>query len=219
MTNTQIKDQIQFAGFNPVFFGYARVTYLFNIMCCVFVLCCVCLRSVSCVPNVASFCLSSFSVLCTQCCQVLFVFVQCLVYPMLPGCVCLRSVSCVPNVASFCLSSFSVLCTQCCQFLFVFVQCLVYPMLPGFVCLRSVSCVPYVASFSGLSILTALRFSPKRLFKAGKYQYSLINLFIFVFFLVFPILLVSLDCSLLIAPSVSLTFIDDILTLISNDIR
>jgi hypothetical protein len=188
VTNTQIKDQIQFAGFNPVFFGYARVTYLFNIMCCVFVLCCVCLRSVSCVPNVASFCLS-------------------------------RSVSCVPNFARFCLSSFSVLCTQCCQFLFVFVQCLVYPMLPGFVCLRSVSCVPYVASFSGLSILTALRFSPKRLFKAGKYQYSLINLLIFVFFLVFPILLVSLDCSLLIAPSVSLTFIDDILTLISNDIR
>jgi hypothetical protein len=194
----------------------------------------VCLRSVSCVPNVARFWLSSFSVLCTQCCQFLFVFVQCLVYPMLPvsvclrsvycvpnvaSFVCLRSVSCVPHVASFCLSSFSVLCTQCCQFLFVFVQCLVYPMLPGFVCLRSVSCVPYVASFSGLSILTALRFSPKRLFKAGKYQYSLINLFIFVFFLVFPILLVSLDCSLLIAPSVSLTFIDDILTLISNDIR
>ena len=143
MTNTQIKDQIQFAGFNPVFFGCARVTYLFNIMCCVL----------------------------------------------------------------------------CFGVVFVFVQCLVYPMLPGFVCLRSVSCVPNVASFSGLSILTALRFSPKRVFKAGKYQYSLINLLIFVFFLVCSILLVSLDCSLLIAPSISLTFIDDILTLISNDIR
>jgi hypothetical protein len=62
-----------------------------------------------CVPNVASFCLSSFSVLCTQCCQFLFVFVQCLVYPMLPGFVCLRSVSCVPNVASF--SGLSILTT------------------------------------------------------------------------------------------------------------
>ena len=107
-------------------------------MCCVLVLC-----------------LSSFSVLCTQCCQFLFVFVQCLVYPMLPVFVCLRSVSCVPNVSRFCLSSFSVLCTQCCQFLFVFVQCLVYPMLPVFVCLRSVSCVPNVARFclSSFSVL------------------------------------------------------------------
>jgi hypothetical protein len=65
---------------------------------------------------------------------VLFVFVLCLVFPMLPvsldcpfliapGFVCLPPVSCVPNVASFsglsildcplfCLSSSCVLCTQ-----------------------------------------------------------------------------------------------------------
>jgi hypothetical protein len=75
--------------------------------------------------------------LCTQCCQflwivfVLFVFLLCLVYPMLPvslDCfcfVCLPPVSCVPYVASFsgmflfCLSSSYVLCTQCCQFLWI----------------------------------------------------------------------------------------------------
>jgi ribosomal protein L33 len=78
----------------------------------------------SCVPNVASFsglfvfalclvypklqvfldCLSSPYVLCTQCCQFLWI-------------VFLRLMSCVPNVDSF-------------SGLFVFVLCLVYPMLP-----------------------------------------------------------------------------------------
>jgi hypothetical protein len=49
----------------------------------------------------------------------LFVFILCLVYPMLPVSQdCLHPVSCVPNVASFSgLSSSCVLCTQCCQFL------------------------------------------------------------------------------------------------------
>ena len=114
MTNTQIKDQIQFAGFNPVFFGYARVTYLFNIMCCVFVLCCVCLRSVSCVPNVARFCLSSFSVLCTLCCQFFWivhpnspsVFSQTFIQSrkisiLIDKFAYFRLLSCVPNIASF----------------------------------------------------------------------------------------------------------------------
>jgi len=36
----------------PVFFGEVRVAYLFNFLCCVF--CFVCLRPVSCMPNVAS---------------------------------------------------------------------------------------------------------------------------------------------------------------------
>ena len=104
--------------------------------------CFVCLRLVSCVPYVASFsglfllCLSSSFVLCMVVSNTyrvvvfaLFVFVLCLVYPMLPvslDCfcfVCLRLVSCVPYVASFsglfllCLSSSCVLCTLCCQFL------------------------------------------------------------------------------------------------------
>jgi hypothetical protein len=86
------------------------------------------------------FCLSSCCVLCTQCCQfvsldclflidlVLFVFILCLVYLMLPVCfsglsildwpcfVCLHPVSCVPNVASLFLwivhSVFSYVCLQ-----------------------------------------------------------------------------------------------------------
>ena len=121
-------------------------------------LCSVCLRLLSCVPNGSSFsrlslfCLSSSCVLCTQWCQfllivfVLFVFVMCLVYPMVLvslDClcsVCLRHVSCAPNGSSFfrlslfCLSSSSVLCTQWYQFLlivfvlFFFVLCLVYPI-------------------------------------------------------------------------------------------
>ena len=183
--------------------------------CCQF-LWIVCLRLMSCVPNVASFsglfvfalclvypklpvsldCLSSPYVLCTQCCQFLWivclrlmscvpnvtsfsglvVFTLCLVYPMLPVSLdCLHLITCVPNVVSFsglfvfalclvypmlpvsldCLSSPYVLCTQSCQFLWI-------------VCLRLMSCVPNVASFSGL--------------------------FFFALCLVYPMLPVSLDC-------------------------
>ena len=151
------------------------------IQCCQF-LWIVCLRLMSCVPNVASFsglfafilclvypmlpvsldCLPSSCVLCIQCCQFLWI-------------VCLRLMSCVPNVASFsglfafvlylvypmlpvsldCLPSSCVLCIQYCQFLWI-------------VCLRLVSCVSNIASFSGL--------------------------FAFVLCLVYPILPVSLDC-------------------------
>ena len=176
----------------------------------------VCLRLMSCVPNVASFsglfffalclvylmlpvsldCLSSSYVLCTQCCQFLWivclrlmscvpnvasfsglvVFTLCLVYPMLPVSLdCLHLINCVPNVASFsglfvfalclvypmlpvsldCLSSPYVLCTQSCQFFWI-------------VCVRLMSCVPNVASFSGL--------------------------FVYVLCLVYLMLPVSLDC-------------------------
>ena len=107
----------------------------------------VCLRLMSCVPNVASFsglfffalclvypmlpvsldCLSSPYVLCTQCCQFLWI-------------VCLRLMSCVPNVASFSgLSSPYNLCTQCCHLLWI-------------VSLRLMSCVPNVTNFSGLFV-------------------------------------------------------------------
>ena len=176
-------------------------------LCCQFlwIVCFVCLRLLSCVPYVASFsglfvlslvfvvyfhvypmlpvsldclfCLSSSFILCTICCQ--FLWIVCFV--------CLRLLSCVPYVASF--SGLFVL--------FVFVFYHVYLMLPVsldclfclsssfilcticcqflwivcFVCLRLLSCVPYVASFSGLFVL-----------------------FVFVFYLVYHMLPVSLDC-------------------------
>ena len=148
----------------------------------------VCPRHVSCVFNGSSFsrlslfCFSSSCVMCTQWFQflyivfVLFVFVMCLVYPMVPvslDCLCsvfLRHVSCVPNGSSFsrlslfCFSSSCIMCTQWFQFLyivfvlFVFVMCLVYPMVPVSldclcsVFLRHVSCVPNGSSFSRLSL-------------------------------------------------------------------
>jgi len=125
---------------------------------------------VSCVPYVASFsglpfCItpSVFSsiylscVLCTLCCQflwivlfyypfgILYLFVLCLVYPMLPvsldcpfsfplrySLTFICPVSCVPNVASFSGLSFFItpsvfsniylscaMCTLCCQFLWI----------------------------------------------------------------------------------------------------
>ena len=131
------------------------------------------------------FCLSSSCVLCVQCCQclwivhswlplVLFVFVLCLVCPMLPvslDCpfliapcfVYLCPVSFVSNAASvselsildcslFCLPLSCVLCVQCCSCLWI-----VHSWLP-------------------------------------------LVLFVFVLCLVCPMLLVSLDCPFLIAP-------------------
>jgi len=133
--------------------------------------CCQCLRivyfrPVSCVPNVVGVsglcifvlclvypmlsvsldCLSSSCVLCTQCCQCLwivflrpvscvtnvvsvsgmFVFVLCLVYPML-------------LVSIDCLSSSCVLCTLCCWCLWI-------------LCLCHVSCVPNVDSVHELFV-------------------------------------------------------------------
>jgi hypothetical protein len=138
----------------------------------------VCLRHVSCVPNVASF--SGLSIL--DCPSVLFVFILCLVYQMLPV-----SLDCPFFIApQFCLSSSCVLCTQCCQFLWI-----VHSWLPlSFDCLRPVSCVPNVASFSGLSIL----------------DFPLVFL-VFILCLVYQMLPVSLDYPSLIAPSVLFVFI------------
>ena len=145
-------------------------------------------------------CLSSPYVLCTKCCQFLwigclhlmscvlnvanfsglFVFVLCLVYPMLPVSLdCLHLISCVPNVASF-------------SGLFVFALCLVYPMLPVFLdCLHLMSCVPNVASFSRLS-------SPYVLCT----QCCQFLWIVFTLCLVYPMLPVSLDCQFLFVPSV-----------------
>jgi hypothetical protein len=80
-------------------FGVFRVAHLFSFLRCVFV------------------CLSSSCVLYSQCRQCIwFVFVLCLVFPMLiVYLVCLRHVSCIPNVASVSgLSSSCVLYSQCC---------------------------------------------------------------------------------------------------------
>ena len=71
--------------------------------------------------SVFMLCLSSFSVLCAQCCQCFWiVFVLCLVCPMLSVSLdCLRSLDCVPNVASVsglsfidCPHWFSLTCIQ-----------------------------------------------------------------------------------------------------------
>ena len=125
---------------------YGLFFFVLCTQCCLY-LWIACLRPVSCVPNVASVygllvfvlclvypmlsvsmdCFSSSCVLCTQCCQCLWI-------------ACLRPVSCVPNVVSVYELFFFVLCTQCCLYLWI-------------ACLRSVSCVPNVASASRLSIL------------------------------------------------------------------
>ena len=195
----------------------------------------VCLHPVSCVPNVDSVsrlfvfilylvypmltlsldCLSSSCILCTQCWQCLSI-------------IYLHPVSCVPNVdivsrlfifilylvcpmltlSLDCLSSSCILCTQCWQCLsvvylhpvscvpnvdivsrvFIFILYLVCPMLTlsldclssscilcaqcwqclSIVCLHPVSCVPNVDIVS--------------------------RLFIFILYLVYPMLTVSLDC-------------------------
>jgi hypothetical protein len=91
-------------------------------------ICLVCLRQVSCVPNVVSFSVCPF-----------------LIAP-----------SVFSNVYLFGLSSSSVLCTKCCQFLWFVHSWLPLRFSLTFiclVCLRQVSCVPNVVSFSGLSIL------------------------------------------------------------------
>ena len=125
-------------GFTPGFW-WVHVAHLFSFFCCVFFY---------------------LHVLCSQYCQevfVLFVFILCFVFPILPGgfCfVCLHPVFCVPNIARwflFCLSSSYVLCSQYCQVvfvLFVFILCFVFPILPGgfcSVCLHPMFCVPNIA--------------------------------------------------------------------------
>jgi hypothetical protein len=94
-----------------------------------------CLPTESCVPNVATVSeLSSSWVLCTQCCQCLWiVFLLSLMCPLLLVSLdCLPPESYVPNVASVSgLSSSWVLCAQWCQCLWiVFLLSLMCPMLP-----------------------------------------------------------------------------------------
>ena len=78
-----------------------------------------------------------------------------------------------------------VLCTLCCQFLWI-----VHFLLPlrcSLTFIYPVSCVPYIASFSRLYIIDCPFGVLQRLF---------------ILCLVYPMLPVSLDCPLLIAPSV-----------------
>jgi hypothetical protein len=136
---------------------------------------------VSCVPYVASFsglyiCDCPFGILWR-------LFVQCLVYPMLPV-----SRDCIFLIAPLVFSEVylsCVLCTLCCQFLWI-----VYFWLPlwySLTCICPVSCVPYVASFSGLYIFDC----------PFGILWSL-----FVLCLVYAMLPISLDCVFLIAPLV-----------------
>ena len=195
----------------------------------------VCLHPVSCVPNVDSFsrlfifilylvcpmltlsleCLSSSCILCAQCWHCLSI-------------VYLHPVSCVPNVDSVsrlfifilylvspmltlsldCLSSSCILCTQCWQRLSI-------------VCLHPVSCVPNVDSFSRLFIFILYLVCPMLTLSLECLSSSCIlcaqcwqclsivylhpvscvpnvdsvsRLFIFILYLVYPMLTVSLDC-------------------------
>jgi hypothetical protein len=137
-----------------------------------------------------------FCVLCTLCCQFLWIvyfdcpigilwrlFVLCLVYPMLPV-----SLDCIFLIATLVFSNVylsCVLCTLCCQFLWI-----VYFWLPlwyslTFICL--VSCVPYVVRFSGLHIF----YCPFGILWR-----------LFVLCLVYPMLSDSLDCLFVITPLV-----------------
>ena len=158
------------------------------------------LHPVSCVPNVDSVsrlfifilylvspmltlsldCLSSSCILCTQCWQRLSI-------------VCLHPVSCVPNVDSFsrlfifilylvcpmltlsleCLSSSCILCAQCWHCLSI-------------VYLHPVSCVPNVDSVSRFVYLHPVSCVPN--------VDSVSRLFIFILYLVYPMLTLSLDC-------------------------
>ena len=178
-------------------------------------MCFACLCLVSCVPNVASvygllvvvLCLvypmlsvsmdyfSSSCVLCTQCCQCLWI-------------ACLRPVSCVPNgvsvyelfffvlclvcpmlpVSMDCLSSSCVLCTQCRQCLWI-------------VFLRLVSCVPNVASVYGLHVFVLCLVYPMVSVSMNCFSSSCVpnvvciyGLLVFVLCLVCPMLPVPLDC-------------------------
>ena len=163
----------------------------------------------SCVPYVTSFSGLSVSdypfVVCTLCCQFLsivsFVLPLRFVYPMLPVSLDGQFLLPLHLVASFSELSVSdypfVLCTLCCQFLWIVRSWLplrlVYPMLPvsldcPFLITHS-SCVPYVASFSGLSV-----FDYPFVLCTLCCQFLWIVRFWLTLRLVYPMMLVSLDC-------------------------
>ena len=151
-------------------------------------------------------------VLCTPFCQFLWIVSFDYPFVLLPVSLdCLFLItpsSCVlyvTRVSGLSVSDYPfVLCTLCCQFLWI--VCfwlplrLVYPILPvsldcPFLITPS-SCVPYVASFTGLSI-----FDYPFVLCTLCFQFLLIVHFWLPIRLVYPMLLVSLDCPFLITPS------------------
>jgi hypothetical protein len=163
----------------------------------------------SCVPYVVRF--SGLSIFDCPLGILWRVFVLCLVYLMLPvslDCIFLIAlwysltfifpVSCVPYVASFSglyifdcpfgiLWRLFVLCLVCLM-LPVSLDCICWlPLWYSLTCFCPVSCVPYVASFSGLYICD--------------YPFGILWR-LFVLCLVYPMLPVSLDCIIVIAPLV-----------------
>ena len=163
----------------------------------------------SCVPYVTSFSgLSVFDypfVLCTLCCQFLWIvrfwLPLRLVDHMLPVSLdcqfCITPSSCVPYVASFSgLFVFDypfVLCTLCCQFLWIvrfwLPLRLVYPMLPVSLDCQFWLPLRLVASFSGLSV-----FDYPFVLCTLCYKSLWIVCFWLPLRLVYPMMLVSLDC-------------------------
>ena len=213
-------------------------------------------------------CLSSSCILCTQCWHVsrLFIFILYLVYPMLTvsldclssscilcnqcwqclSIVYLHPVSCVPNVdivsrvfifilyllcpmltlSLDCLSSSCILCTQCWQCLLdcfssSCILCTQCWQRLSIVCLHLVSCVPNVDSVSRLFIFILYLVCPMLTLSLECLSSSCIlcaqcwhclssvylhpvscvpnvdsvsRLFIFILYLVYPMLTVSLDC-------------------------
>ena len=177
----------------------------------------VCLHPVSCVPNVDSVsrlfifilylvcpmltlsldCLSSSCILCTQCWQCLSI-------------VYLHPVSCVPmlTVSLDCLSSSCILCAQCwyclsivflhpvswvpnvdsVSRLFIFILYLMYPKLTVSLDCLSSSCIVCAQCWHCLSsvYLHPVSCVPN--------VDSVSRLFIFILYLVYPMLTVSLDC-------------------------
>ena len=149
------------------------------------------------------FCLSSSCILCTQCCQFLWI-----VHSSLPlSFVCLRSVSCVPNVSSF--SGLSIL--HCPSYLFVFVMCLVYPMFPV-----SLDCPFFIAPqfcLSSSCVLCAQCFQFLWIVHSSLvFCVVFCVLFVFVLCLVYPMFPVSLDCPFFIAPHICLSSSCDLCT-------
>ena len=117
---------------------------------------------------------------------VLFVFVMCAVFPVYLDCPLLIDPSVyLAFYIVFCLFSSCVLCFQ-----FIWMSIVVLSIL-CFVCFRHVCCV---SSFSRLSIVDC---------PFGFLSFLYCVLFVFVMCAVFP---VSLDCPLLIVPSVFLVF-------------
>ena len=131
--------------FSLLHLRYSLTFIYYSVLCLVYRMLSV---SLDCLFFIASLVFSSvyytslFCVLCTECCQCLWIFLSLLH---------LRYSS--SNVAF--TSLFCVLCTECCQCLWIFFSLLHlrYSSSNVYLLVCSVSCVPNVVSVSGLSFL------------------------------------------------------------------